>query len=145
MLTVKRRPMGVPTVFNVFDDLFTHNFPARPVHARGAWVPKVNVHEHDNGFTMEFAAPGFEKEQFDVQVEKDTIRISANKKTSTEVAEKKYARKEFSYTAFERSFLLPESVDTNHVSAQYINGILTVELPKRTETVSADKKKIEIK
>ncbi len=145
MLTVKRRPMGVPTVFNVFDDLFTHSFPTRHTHTRGAWVPAVNLHEHEQGFTMEFAAPGFEKSDFKVQIEKDSIKISARKETSAEATEKKYARKEFSFTAFERSFLLPESVDTDKISATYTNGILTVELPKRVELTANDKKQIEIK
>lgn len=92
-------------------------------------VPAVNVVESDNSFQLEVAAPGKEKSDFNINIEKDRLTISAEKKTEEETKEK-YNRREFSYAAFSRSFTLPETADVDKVSAAYENGVLIIEIPK---------------
>lgn len=141
MLTVKRRPSGIPTMFNMFDDIINANVGA----FRGSFMPSVNVAEHDKGFSLELAAPGFDKGDFDVHVEKDVLRITGKKETKEEVKEKNYTRREFSFGSFERSFNLPETVDGDSIVATYSNGILHIELPLKAADKVETKKQIEIK
>jgi HSP20 family protein len=80
MLTVRRRPNGVPAFVNVFEDFFNQAFPEKYVSEKGEFIPSVNIAENEKAFTLEFAAPGFEKTDFDVNIEKSFITISAKKK-----------------------------------------------------------------
>ncbi len=144
MLTVRRKPNGVPAFVNVFEDFFNHNFQTSNEET-GKFVPAVNVSENDKEFKLEFAAPGFEKQHFEVQIEKEYLTISANKEIAKETTEKKYTRKEFSYTNFKRTFTLPENVALDKIEAVYENGILHVALPKKEINIDATAKKIEIK
>ena len=101
----------------------------------------VNISESDADFGIEVALPGFEKEDFVVNVEKDTLTISAEKKVekTEEDTERKYVRQEFGYGKFTRSFHLPESVDSNNISATYSNGILHLTLPKEVKEIEKAK------
>ncbi|GIV34437.1 MAG: heat-shock protein [Chitinophagales bacterium] len=126
-----RGESDVPSVFSSWiEDFFNETgFPRR------AWAntsPAVNIRETDNSFVLEVAAPGFNKEDFNLSVENDVLTISGNKETKSEKEESGYTRKEFSYSSFTRSFTLPESVNSENISAAYTNGILTVTLPKKT-------------
>ena len=145
MLTVRRRPMGVPAFVNVFEDFFNHNFPEKTFGEKGSFIPAVNVTEDEKEFKLEIAVPGFEKTDFDVQVEKEFFTVSGKKEAKTEVKEKNYTRKEFSYSNFKRTFTLPENVETANISAVYENGILHVALPKKEVKADAAVKKIDIK
>jgi HSP20 family protein len=145
MLTVRRRPMGVPAFVNVFEDFFNHNFPEKTFGEKGSFIPAVNVTEDEKEFKLEIAVPGFEKTDFDVQVEKDFFTVSGKKEAKTEVKEKNYTRKEFSYSNFKRTFTLPENVETANISAVYENGILHVALPKKEVKADVAVKKIDIK
>ena len=145
MLTVRRRPMGVPAFVNVFEDFFNHNFPEKTFGEKGSFIPAVNVTEDEKEFKLEIAVPGFEKTDFDVQVEKEFFTVSGKKEAKTEVKEKNYTRKEFSYSNFKRTFTLPENVETANISAVYENGILHVALPKKEVKADVAVKKIDIK
>ena len=101
--------------------------------------PAVNIRETDNSFVLEVAAPGFTKEDFNVNVENDLLTISANKETKKEEDEKGYTRREFSYSSFSRSFTLPDSVNAESIKGSYSNGILSVELPKKPEAAKVKK------
>jgi len=145
MLTVRRRPNGVPVLMNVFEDFFNRNFPASFTADAGRFTPSVNVSETDAAFKLEFAVPGFEKKDFNVEIEKDYIKVSGKKETSNEVREKSYTRREFSFGSFERMFSIPENVDSENIQAQYENGILNLVLPKKEVKAEAGKKSIDIK
>jgi len=145
MLTVRRRPVGVPTVFNLFDEMFNQVAPNLQSARKGAFVPAVNVSERDQAFDLEFAAPGFEKGDFRVHLENEMLVISANREESKEAKEKNFTRREFHFGSFERSFTLPENVDADNIQATYTNGILHVQLPKKSVQTSATKKQIEIR
>ena len=94
-------------------------------------VPSVNVIENENDWKIEVAAPGFAKEDFKVNLEKEVLTISAEHKAEAEKAEKNYTRREFSFGSFTRSFKVKEnSIDIPKISAAYENGVLNIVLPK---------------
>jgi len=107
-------------------------------------LPKVNVLETEKSFVIELAAPGMSKEDLKVNVEKEVLVLSSEKKTEAEVKEKSYLKKEFSYAGFKRSFNLPENVDTSAIKANYENGILKIELPKKEKNTEDSVKSISI-
>lgn len=138
---------------------------ARPSLVNGAWlsdffdndrffdadwmskqsIPAVNVKESDSGFEIEVAAPGLTKKDFKVNVDNGVLTISSEKEEEKEQKEKDYTRKEFSYSSFSRSFTLPENVNEEEVKASYQDGILKLNVPKKSITVSKSKKAIEVK
>lgn len=145
MVSLKRRPNGMPSVFNIFDDLFTSNWPSKFMEETGTFIPSVNVKEDDKNFRLEFAVPGFEKKDFDINIEKDFITVSAKKEMNNEVKEENYTRREFSFESFERTFAIPETVNAEKIEAVYENGILNVVLPKKEVQVQKPVTKVEIK
>ena len=127
--------------FNSFvDDLFAE-FPV--LHKNGfdqQWknsVP-VNIKETDKNYSIEVVAPGFEKTDFKISLEQDLLTISAEKKTEVKETTdnnpaEKQIRKEYSYRSFKRSFTLNEKTDGTNIDAKYVNGVLTLNLPKKEE------------
>ena len=97
---------------------------------KGTTVPAVNVSQTDTLYTVEMAAPGMKKEDFKVEVEGNVLAISCEKEAKKEEKEQTYTRREYSYNAFSRSFLLPKGVQTDTIKAQYTDGVLKIELPK---------------
>jgi HSP20 family protein len=111
------------------------------------FVP-VNIDEKDNSYNIEVVAPGFDKADFKINVEDKLLTISAEKKD--EVKEQtegqkndKQIRREYNYRSFKRSFTLDEKIDSFAIEAKYVNGILTLNLPKKVE-VKASAKEITI-
>lgn len=110
-------------------------------------VPAVNVVEHQDGFRIEVAAPGLKKEDFKLNLNHNNLTISASQETQKEEVEKgheKYTRKEFSYSSFQRTFTLPNSIDAEHIQATYTDGLLKIEVPKREEAKVKPPRQIEI-
>ncbi|WP_335966569.1 Hsp20/alpha crystallin family protein [Galbibacter sp. PAP.153] len=111
-------------------------------------VPAVNIKEEDNKFSLEVAAPGMKKEDFNVEIDKNVLTVSADVKKESEEKDSKenarYSRKEFSYTSFKRIFTLPETVDSDKINATYEDGVLVLALPKKEEALPKPKRLIEI-
>ncbi len=107
--------------------------------------PAVNIVEKEDSYRIEVAAPGLDKGDFEVKVDKDLLTISATKEMEGEDKGEKYTRREFSYFSFARNFHLPESVNANDIKAQYENGVLHVTLAKKEEAKPAPVKTIKIK
>jgi HSP20 family protein len=129
------------------DEFFNHDLQKAFGHDGDTYaMPSVNVVESPEAFRLELAAPGMNKEDFDVKIEKDLLTITAEKQTKTEEgAEKeKYVRREFHYTKFKRSFQLSDNVDATKVEARYENGILHLTVPKKEEAKELPARKIEI-
>jgi len=118
---------------SIFDDLFNNSFSNFVGSDFASNVPSVNISESANDFKIELAAPGLQKEYFDINIEKNTLTISAKKQSSDEVNNDKFTRKEFNYSSFSRSFQLPKGVESNAIEAIYESGILGIVLPKKEE------------
>ncbi len=104
------------------------------VTARSAWIPPVDIYEtsaHD--LVIKAELPDVAREDIEVTVEHNTLRLKGAKKVQADVKDDQYRRVERSYGAFSRSFTLPNTVDATKVSAEYKNGVLTVTLPFREE------------
>lgn len=110
-----------------------------PFDGAVAAQPVVNILETAEGFRLEVAAPGLAKEDFQITVEKNLLTIAAQKESAKVEESIKVHRREFAFGAFERSFRLPENLDTDNVAATFNNGILYVNLVKKPETKPAVK------
>jgi len=106
-------------------------------------IVPVNVKETENSFQLEVVAPGFEKSDFKVNVDQNLLTISAENKDELKIDNEKLIRREYSFHSFKRTFTLDEKIDATKTEATYINGILTLNLPKK-ETVKASAKEIVI-
>jgi HSP20 family protein len=105
--------------------------------------PAVNVTETEAGYEMEVVAPGFEKEHFTVNVEDKMLVISAEQKKENNEQNTKSILKEFELKSFKRSFSIDETIDTEGICAKYVNGVLTLNLPRKNN-VKESKKQITI-
>ena len=131
-----------------FNDLFDVDWTPRRVNT----APAVNVKESDTAFTMEVAAPGLKKEFCRVNINDEgnlvvKIESKAEKETQSDKEEKKfhYVRREFSYSNYEQTYILPEEVDKERISASVNDGILSIELPKLAkEEPKKENREIEI-
>ena len=135
------------SINNFVDDLFTE-LPALFKNEfnqfeRKGFVP-VNVKETEKSYQLEVVAPGFEKSDFKVNLDQDILTISAEKKNEAKEGNEKQIRREYSYRSFKRSFTLDEKVDATNIDASYVNGVLTLNLPKK-EPVKASATEIVIK
>ena len=130
-----------PFVNSVFDNLFNDSFITDRLVTR---IPAVNITEGEKSFAIELAAPGLEKSDFKINVDKNIISISVEKTEENNVEGKLYSKKEFSYNSFTRSFTLPETVDYSSIDASYENGILIVTIGKKEDAIIA-KRLIEVK
>lgn len=95
------------------------------------WSPAVDIVETEDELIVKADLPDVRLEDIDVRVEKGTLSLKGERKFEKELADKGYHRIERSYGSFMRSFSVPSSVDTEKVSADYKNGVLTVTLPKK--------------
>lgn len=107
-------------------------------------VPLVNIKESETDFVIELASPGLTKEDFHIEIDNDALTISSESKTENESSNEKYTRKEFSFSAFTRTFTLPETVNSENINAIYENGVLNITLPKKEEALPKPKRLIEI-
>ncbi|GAB5399683.1 MAG: hypothetical protein Aureis2KO_12680 [Aureisphaera sp.] len=132
MKVVKRNDFWFPSIF---DEFFTENRLDVPNYEKFS-IPAVNISENFSNFVIDLAVPGFKKEHFAIEIEKDVLKVSSNfapkrDSTDTENDNNQFTRKEFSYGKFNRSFTLPETVDVEDIKADYIDGILSITLPKK--------------
>ncbi|KOY85681.1 hypothetical protein AD998_05515 [bacterium 336/3] len=109
-------------------------------------VPAANIKETEDGFVVELAAPGKQKEDFKIELNHNVLSVSSESKIEHEEKDEKgrYTRKEFNYSSFQRSFVLPSSVEADKISANYENGILNISIPKKEEVKKKPVRNIEI-
>ena len=139
MNLIKHNPYGPMSKRNIFDEVFNRSISDFVGSDFVMNMPSVNIVENETGFELELAAPGLGKDEFKIDIEKDRIFVSAKKEDEEEVTEGKFTRKEFNYSSFKRSFFLPKSIDREGIEANYVNGVLSVVLPKRAEVVIEEK------
>jgi HSP20 family protein len=138
--------------FSSLVDGFISEWPAafKKDFKQSLWkdLAPVNVKEKDGSYLLELIAPGFEKADFKINIDNDLLTISTEKKNAEQKdngnqQNEKYIRKEYNNRSFKRSFTLDEKVDATKIEANYVNGILTLNLPKK-EAVKAAVKEITI-
>lgn len=120
---------------SIFNDFFDNNWTEKA----NATAPAINVVESDKDYKVEVAVPGMTKEDFNIHLgDENELVISMEKKVENEDKEnKKYLRREFSYTKFQQSLYLPDNVDKEKITANVANGVLTIELPKYSQEEKA--------
>lgn len=131
----------IPEVFN---DLFNNDWMTRS----NATAPAINVLENENSYELELAAPGMTKEDFKVTLDADgDLVIEMEKKVENNAKERgHYLRREYSYTKFQQTMLLPEDADRDKIDAKVLNGELKVSIPKLAKVPAADaRKSIEVR
>lgn len=108
-------------------------------------LPAVNVKETTDEFTIEVAAPGMTKKDFNIHFHNNVLTISSEKKNENQEKKENYTRQEFSYQSFQRSFTVADNaVDSDKITAKYADGILVIHLPKREEVKPKPLKEIKI-
>jgi HSP20 family protein len=126
-----RNLVSLPNELDRFFDDF--NFGLN--HTDSLWQPRVDLTETENNYELVAEIPGLSKEDINLSLEKNVLKISGEKKSETEANEKDYRRIERAYGRFERSFTLPENVKGELIKASYKDGLLRVEIPKSEKVV----------
>ncbi|MFQ7039118.1 MAG: Hsp20/alpha crystallin family protein [Barnesiella sp.] len=132
MMPVRRTQNWLPSIFN---DFFDNDWMERA----NATAPAINVIESENDYKIELAAPGMTKKDFNVHIDEDNNLVIAMEKKEQKKEEKKnsrYLRREFSYSKFQQTMILPNDVEKDKITAQVEDGVLTVDIPKRNEEAS---------
>jgi HSP20 family protein len=128
------------------DNVFNNNLSGLIGSDHSVSNPSVNISEDDEKFLLELAAPGLEKSDFKISVEKDQLTVSSNKSAEKEEGEKgKWNRREFSYHSFTRTFHISDEINLEKIDAEYKNGILGISLPKNASSKVNPIKTVEIK
>ena len=134
---------------NWLPDFFNDFFDTDWISRTNGTAPAINVIEEENGYRLEAAVPGMKKEDFNIQLSEDNMLVISMEHKSTDEEkkeEKKYLRREFSYSKFEEKLYLPEDVDKEKITASCTDGVLTIEIPKMSlEQKKKACKMIEIK
>ena len=131
---------------SLFSDFFDTDWMPR----MNTTSPAVNVTEDEQEYKIEVAAPGMTKEDFQVSLsDEDHLTISLEKKNEKDEKSednKRYLRREFSYSQFQQTLALPEDVDREQISASVTDGVLTIDLRKKAiEAQAPTSRTIEIR
>ena len=135
-----RNAAWLPEVFN---DLFNLDYMPKT----NATAPAINVKETDKAYIVELAAPGMTKECFNVHINDEgnlIIKMEQKDEKKEEDKTTRYLRREFSYSKFEQTLILPDDVEKDQIKARVEHGVLTVELPKHEEQKVKVSRQIEI-
>jgi HSP20 family protein len=116
--------------FEEMNRLHDHFLSGRGL-AKQAFEVAVDIREEDDAFFVDAEVPGLSAEDVKVDVEKNVLTLSGERKVEKEESEGSYRRVERQYGSFTRSFTLPETVDTENISADLKEGVLALRLPKK--------------
>jgi HSP20 family protein len=118
-------PVGLRLFQDSINRLFSDQSSARP------WAPPVDILETENDLILKADLPGMDLKDIDIQLENGTLTLKGERKFEKEENNKGFHRMERSYGSFVRYFTIADTVDSEHVKAEYNNGVLTVTLPKK--------------
>ena len=137
---------ALPSLSSWMDDIINNSFGNEFMSNfnTGITLPAVNVLDNAEDYRVEMAVPGLKKSDFEINLENNLLSISAETKTENSEEHDNYTRREFGYSSFKRTFSLPETVETDKITATYEDGILKVNLPKRDEAKKKPMKQIKI-
>lgn len=132
------RNSWLPEVFNDF--FYNSNMPKA-----NATAPAINVLESDKDYTVELAAPGLCRDDFEVNIDNDgDLTIKMEKKVSEKEQKAHYLRREFAYSKYEQTLILPEDVDKEKIGAKMSDGVLNITLPKLEQKTQKIARQIEV-
>jgi HSP20 family protein len=117
-------------VNHLFNEFFGHAEGQEGTWWAGAWAPPVDLYEADDALILTAELPGFAKDDVNMELKDNTLTLKGQRSRETEVKEEQYHRRERAYGGFQRSLLLPATVDTEKVTAIYKDGVLELRLPK---------------
>lgn len=144
LMKMKKNRDLLPTLLSDFFDS-DHLFNKLWLDRSAEWtLPAVNIRESATAFDLDFAAPGFNKEDFKIDLSDAVITISAEKQTETHDENDRFTRKEFAFNSFSRSFNLPQNINEDSINATYTDGILRVHVGKKEATPLLPKKEIKV-
>jgi HSP20 family protein len=128
-----------------FNDIFENFFNDSMFNDRMvSRLPAANISESAEEYHIELAAPGLKKDQFKLRVDDQVLSIAVEQQQENSENNRRYNKREFSYSSFVRSFTLPESADDARITAEYSDGVLKINVPKKEEAKSVSRQ-IEIK
>lgn len=138
MITIRNKNHR-PSSF-LFDPFFLNGTMAPKTFTKPELKPRIftNIIKTEDGFSIELAAPGFQKEDFNIDIDNDLLKVSFDKKENEETP--KYTKQEFVTGAFSKSFNLPKNIDLDKITATYELGVLKISLVKTPQIT----KKIDI-
>jgi HSP20 family protein len=127
---------------SIVDDLFTDLpvlFKNGTNYQQWKGSVPVNIKETGQSYIIDVVAPGFEKSDFKINLEKDILTVSAEKQQETKNESDKMIRNEYIWKSFKRSFTIDEKIQEEGIEAKYVNGVLTLNLPKKEEVKRTSK------
>ena len=117
-------------LFRVLDSFFNQDLlPSEEVSNR-TWMPPVDIQETDDSYRLTAELPGLTKDDINITLENNVLRLSGERKFEKDVKKESYHRIERSYGNFTRSFALPQQVSSDKVEAAFKDGVLTITVPK---------------
>ena len=133
MMPVRRTQGWLP---GILDDFFGNEW----VDKTSSTAPAVNVIETDKEYKVEIAAPGLTRDDFKIDINEDNeltvsmeTKVEKNEESEKEGKKHTYLRREFSYSSFRQRMILPDNVNVDNIDAKMENGVLTIDIPKKTE------------
>jgi HSP20 family protein len=151
MTTIIKNPDGnlknQSSWYNPLDRFFKNDFINLWSINSSATIPSINIKEQNDHYQIEMAAPGLKKEDFNIGVEENILTISCEKESGSKEGDNintNFFRREFSYSHFSRSMTLPENADIKRIVAKYIAGILSLNIPKKSDMRNNDSQKINV-
>jgi HSP20 family protein len=135
MALARWTPMGNLQSFQeemnrMFHDFFRGGEGGDQGWASGAWTPPVDIYETEDALVLTAMLPGVSKDDVSIEVHNNTLLLRGERKPASAVSDERYYRRECMYGPFQRSFVLPTTVDQNQVQATYHDGLLELRLPK---------------
>jgi HSP20 family protein len=147
-MSLIKRNENYPAWSNLFNDIFNRDWldwTTRNFSDTNTTLPAVNILEGTDSYEVDMAAPGLEKKDFKIELNHGALTISSEKKVENEIRKgQQFTRREYSYQSFSRSFTLPDTVDSDKISAKYEDGVLKVVIPKKNVAKTKLLKTIEI-
>ena len=129
-MTLTKFRKNAPVLNPFFDNFFESDFFDNRNNGN---LPSANIKEKEDQFEVELAIPGFDKDDVNIELNDNVLTVSSEKSDQSEEKDAHYSRREFQYSAFTRSFRLPDNVNEDDIKAKFNNGVLSVAIPKMKE------------
>lgn len=144
MVLIKKTSQ-IPSVFDRFFESEIMDWNNHVFSKFNYTLPSVNIKENEDAFVVEVAAPGFEKSDFKIELNRNVLSIATEKENEETTKDGEFfTKREFNYQSFSRSFTLPQIADSERIDANYNKGILTIGIPKREESKPKPARTIDI-